>query len=45
MTDLVHETRVSGFESAMEKWVLGKLKNDFLHFLPNFGIFDDFSKF
>ena len=33
------------FGSAMEKWVLkGKFNMAFLHFLSNFGIFDDFSK-
>ena len=30
------ETHVSGFGSAMEKWVQGKLIKAFLHFLPNF---------
>ena len=32
MTDRVTESRISGFESAVEKWVKGKLKKAFLHF-------------
>ena len=46
-TNWVPKTWFSGFGSAIDKWVLGKLNKDFLHFLPNFlnifGIIDDFS--
>ena len=38
-------TRNPGFGSAMEKWVLGKLNNVFVHFFYQIcSIFDDFSK-
>ena len=46
VTDRVPQNWVSGFGSAVEKWVEGKVNTDFLHFLTNyvFGIFDDYSK-
>ena len=40
-------TRNLGFDKicsiTMEKWVGGKFNNAFLHFLPNFAIFDGVS--
>ena len=38
---------MQSIKSTMEKWVVGKLNKDFLHFLPYFwgADIDDFSKF
>ena len=36
VTDQVPETLVSGFGSAVEKWVLGKLNEAFLHLYVKF---------
>ena len=36
VTDQVPETLVSGFGSAVEKWVLGKLNEAFLHLYAKF---------